>query len=719
MNSERLFKILSYAAVFCGFFALWIAGLFGILGTGLFLAALITGWRLEGTKWQVSERLGTVLIVLALPLYYLLLRAGVFIIDGSDSALPGILARLIVTLSAIKILQRKSDRDWIFLYLMSFFEILLAAGISISLMYFASFVVYVFIMVCAIVLFEISKTKRAVDNARHVEKKDELSLPGRRIPATAVVLIIFIVALATPLFFLLPRVGGAGFGGSTGSGANTASGFSDRVVLGGIGTIQQNEDIVMRVRLEGEQPDAGGDIRWRGIALDTFDNKSWRKSRFGYPEKLAKTERDIIQVDTLRFGGKDLVQQTVYLEPINSPVLFALPRPVAVHGPMPFLSRDREGALTIPSRGERISYRVISETTVHDPALLRRDNGLYSNEYLRYLQLPDDVDPRIGVLASEVTANTRNRLDAAIAVEAYLQTQFGYTLDQKAGGEQPLADFLFNVREGHCEYFATAMAIMLRTQGIAARVVNGFQRGEYNDTANVFVVRQRNAHSWVEVYFPNENVWLTFDPTPFAGRNLTTGSPGIAKQVSNYLEALETFWIQYFVAYDNAEQRSLFTSVRRGIASYGKETSLFLDLAREHFFAWWREVRGDSGLTGSISAIGVAIGILAGIVVATLLFVALYRKIVKSTVWLKLKEKLFGKRGASIVEFYERMLAILASKGMVRFSHQTPLEFADAIAIPDVISITEKYHRVRFGERMLSDTERERIEQQLTELAEN
>src|SRR5213079_3163916 len=87
-----------------------------------------------------------------------------------------------------------------------------------------------------------------------------------------------------------------------------------------------------------------------------------------------------------------------------------------------------------------------------------------------------------------------------------------------AGGRDPLADFLFNVKVGHCEYFATAMAVMLRTRGIGSRVVNGFLPGEYNQAAGAFTVRQSDAHSWVEVYFPQADSWITFDPTPPAGR---------------------------------------------------------------------------------------------------------------------------------------------------------------------------------------------------------
>ena len=88
---------------------------------------------------------------------------------------------------------------------------------------------------------------------------------------------------------------------------------------------------------------------------------------------------------------------------------------------------------------------------------------------------------------------------------------------------------------------------------VPLRVVNGFQRGEYNEAADVYVVRQKNAHSWVEVYFPEVNTWVTFDPTPFAGREGLYGRIARANIFDRYMQALEMFWIQYFVAFDNQE----------------------------------------------------------------------------------------------------------------------------------------------------------------------
>ena len=200
MNFEKFFRLVSYAAVFCGFLSLWVSGAFGVVGTLLFVALVIAAWRLEGSRWQISERLGTGLIVLALPAFALAWRFHIIAFSGGDTAIANVLAQMILTLAAVKLLQKKSDRDWIFLYLMSFFEVLLAAGLSISPLYMAVFIAYLLVMVSAIIAFEIRKTSRAVElkisgeetNERAPNSESETALPVRRLPTAAVVLIVFI-----------------------------------------------------------------------------------------------------------------------------------------------------------------------------------------------------------------------------------------------------------------------------------------------------------------------------------------------------------------------------------------------------------------------------------------------------------------------------------------------------------------------------------------------
>ncbi len=712
MKFEKVFTTLSYLAVLCGFISLWVSGTFGLFGSAVFILVLIAAWFLEGSRWQISERMGTVLIVAALPFFYGLWRVGFFHFADSGMMVAGVLSRLILSLSAIKILQRKTDRDWIFLYLMAFFEVLLAAGLSISATYLASFVLYVFVMVWTIIVFEIRKTdlatrKKLRPDGIHGGQDEPVRVKARRLPMTAAGLIAFIVLLAVPLFFLLPRVGGAGIGGSQG-GISTSSGFSDTVRLGGIGSIQQNEEIVMRVRLEGN-PANTADLKWRGIALDTFDDRSWSRSQANAKEAHVPGDLGLIKLDDAS-GRQRLTIQTVYLEPIDNPVLFGLARMIGVQGNFNVLFKDRHDAVSFGRVRERISYKVYSDRSLPSISDLRADRAPYDDVFVNYLQLPDDLDPRVRQLSSQVTGGSRNRYDRAKTIESYLQSNFGYTLEQKASGDHPLADFLFNVREGHCEYFATAMAVMLRTQGIATRVVNGFSGGEYNDTADVWVIRQKNAHSWVEVYFPGEKAWVPFDPTPFSGQPGEATPVGLTASFNKYLEALETFWIQYFVAFDNQEQRSLFTSVRRGMADYQMRTSTWLSGVNDRVAAWWREARGDKGIEGSASAIGRVLGYAVATGVLLMMFVWLRRRVVKSKVWNLIRGRIFRGRRRSIIAFYEKMIRLLEERGFVREPHQTPLEFAFAVGMPEAVTVTEKYNRVRFGGKDLSEDEQNEIE---------
>ncbi|MBK9767142.1 MAG: DUF3488 domain-containing protein [Chloracidobacterium sp.] len=494
--------------------------------------------------------------------------------------------------------------------MMAFFQVLLVAGLSISAMYLGSFVLFLLVSVCAIITFEIRKTSSTVHHAGSPDAPAKGTEPGtvaisvNRLPTVAVALIIFTVIVALPLFFVLPRVGSAGLGVSQPSLA-TSSGFSDVVKLGGIGKIQQNDAVVMRVR-----SDRGGraldGMYLRGVALDSFDNRSWSKSKRFSSEPYVRGDRDVIQFD-FATGRDTLTAQTIYLEPLDSPILFGMPRVVAVQGNFPVLNRDAYGSISFQRADDRVSYKVFSDVSVPPVEHLLNDNGVYRADDATYLQLPSNLDGRISSLATSVTAGKLSRYEKATAIEKYLQSTFNYTLEQKAGGDEPLSDFLFNVREGHCEYFATAMAVMLRTQGIATRIVNGFSGGEYNDTADVTIVRQRNAHAWVEVYFPKEAAWITFDPTPFAGQPQAGTSSALMSGLSKYVEAFEMFWIQYFVAYDNQEQASIARSFKRGFSEYQSSAADGLSRAQQIVAEWWAEVRGDKGASTSAAAIGMAV----------------------------------------------------------------------------------------------------------------
>src|SRR5207237_3973851 len=329
----------------------------------------------------------------------------------------------------------------------------------------------------------------------------------------------------------------------------------------------------MHVRVEKANGAPRTGLRWRGVALDTFTGVAWKKSAVAASFEDEKDERGFFKFGTTEDLGR-LTAQTFYLEPVDTPVLFGAPRILAVQGQLPFVRVDSEGSIqTRPHDQEKVVYKVYSDTATPGAMVLRSDQLDYLVPAARYLQLPANLDPRIPVLAKNVTAQAgaRTGYDEARAIESHLRDSYQYSLDLKAGGPDPLSDFLFHVRSGHCEYFSTAMAVMLRTRGIASRVVNGFLPGEYNQAAGAYTVRRSDAHSWVEVYFPQTNSWVTFDPTPSAGRT-SHERTGLAGILSKYSEAMELVWFQYVVAYDKQEQRSLVSSIRQQLVDLSRSS---------------------------------------------------------------------------------------------------------------------------------------------------
>ena len=726
MSFSTYFRLTSYATIAAAALALFVAH-----GVGAWLAiafALITiaAWKFEGTRWQLSERIALAVILLSLPLFYVDWRILApymeieFLENGQRAGVEvTVLGHLILFLSAVKLLQRKADRDWFFLYLISFFVVLLAAGLSTKPVFLLTLALYLLCVLSTVVAFEIQKARRKVQatQTRILIAPDstifrKLSLQRwrrryhetRRLPYVSVGLLLFIVALALPFFLIAPRTRANALTRSGNGLAGMFVGFSDRVRLGDIGRLKTSDEIVMHVRLETNGARSSRDLRWRGVALDQFTGREWSKSPAAQRFEKKESDSGLFQVGTTE-DLRRLTAQTFFVEPLDTPVLFGLPRIVALQGRLPFVRVDSEGSIQSRSHDQdRAVYKVYSDTVTPDPSVLQGDPLNYYVSAARYLSLPDNLDPRIRATTRDVLvrAGARNGYDAARVVESYLRDNYGYTLDLKAGGPDPLADFLFNVREGHCEYFSTAMAVMLRTQGLATRVVNGFLPGQFNAAADAFTVRQSDAHSWVEVYFPETNSWVTFDPTPPAGRTPKTRT-GLAAQLSKYSEALDLMWFQYVIGYDKQEQRSLAASWQNRLFNLRREAALKFDQAGK---AWPSAIRP---LLLSLVALG------AGVMIV----VIVWR--IRRQGWRR-GLKVWGFRTgteSSRVDFYERLIALLEKRGAKRPPHQTPLEFASVVGMSEALAITRAYNRVRYGAEKLSASERREIEQLLFELERN
>jgi transglutaminase-like putative cysteine protease len=364
----------------------------------------------------------------------------------------------------------------------------------------------------------------------------------------------FSLLLAVPLFALLPRVNSPYLRGGVGGGGPQVqvTGFSEEVTLDSIGRIRESREIALRVRYldEDERRPQDAGQRFKAATFDRYEGKAWRRS---------PGRREVIAPGGARIElapGEIERWATVVLQPVTGR---SLPLPTATR----LLDIDRRGLEIGAGGAVYLSYP--------PPRPVEYEVGL-GRGAVSAAALPDPADPAPGTLDTtgvtpEMAALAAEVMGAGDAgararrLEAHLVGDYDYTLDFVGrGGARPLEDFLFRYKSGHCEYFATAMALLLRSQGIHSRLATGFLGADYNPIEGVWVVRQANAHAWVEAYLPDEG-WTVFDPTPPAGRPAAGGTGAWDLAVQAW-EALVFRWDRYVLTYDFADQVGVFASLR-------------------------------------------------------------------------------------------------------------------------------------------------------------
>jgi hypothetical protein len=306
------------------------------------------------------------------------------------------------------------------------------------------------------------------------------------------------------------------------------------------------------------------------------------------------------------------------------------------------------------------------------------------------LRLPA-VDPRVRQLAQQVTNSSRTNFDRATAIESYLRTRYGYTLElQRIPVQDPIANFLFVRKRGHCEYFASSMAVMLRTIGIPSRVVNGFRSDEFNDITGNYVVRAKDAHSWVEAYFPGYG-WQMFDPTP-AGAG---GTPQGWDRLALYVDAMASFWRDWVVSYDTTHQLVLGQTAITGTRSIWENARKWARDRYEDMLEWAR--RSQDRVENSPARWAIIGGAIA-------LLVLLLGNLGRFARWLHekwLQAHPERSPGQAATMWYERMARAVSRRGIHKTAAQTPREFVRRIEDtglrePD-LRFTEVYESARFG----------------------
>ncbi len=479
-----------------------------------------------------------------------------FVVDMmvlSASFIPASI-HLVLFLQVAKLYEKKTDRDYLYLIVLSFLQILAASALTIDI----SFVVMLFLFLVALIStlmsFDMYRSERKCAPERIAGPLGGMSLWAA----------VWMVVTGVVLFLVIPRVG-TGYFTRAATQSLLISGFADSVQLGEIGQVKLSSAVVMHARRRSGTPFAV--LKWRGVALDRFDGHNWTRT-----DRKRRVVRSSLEGDfwlnPVEHRG-DVVHYELLLEPLATNTLFGPYQVRSVSGRLQAVEYDSDDSiyLRVPS-ARRTQYEVLSE--IPKSSAEKKGSDGATEEPIppsispRYLQLPRDLDPRITDLARTITSKGSSTFDKASLVEAYLKRNYKYTLDLSwAPGPQPVTTFLFDAKTGHCEYFASAMAILLRAAGIPTRLVNGFLMGEYNPVGGDYIIRESDAHSWVEVYVPGRG-WTEFDPTP---PDPNHREMSLALQLSHYIDAVELFWNSYIIVYDTGSQLQLFRSAQERIQS--------------------------------------------------------------------------------------------------------------------------------------------------------
>lgn len=335
--------------------------------------------------------------------------------------------------------------------------------------------------------------------------------------------------------------------------ATSIAGFADQVSIGEHGSrIYPNPEIVLRVEFPDGTPEDIFSLHWRGRSYDRFDGVRWNRSR--------RLPPSIGPAQWYRAWGTGRVRQEIYGTPLDVDVLFALHPLLEARSDNPRIQPLFDNAGDHIYRGSGSpSYNALSVADRPRPDELREARSGFSPATRYFTQLPR-LSERVGNLADSLTQGLDNNYDRVIAINDFFHTEFDYTLElPRSAQEATLEYFLFERGEGHCEYFSTAMVVLLRNLGIHSREVNGFLGGQWNSFGQYLAVTQNEAHSWVEVWFPGYG-WVQFDPTP--------AGTGTSAAVTSWLwpgrflfDGLQHQWNKWVLDYNLESQSRLYQRI--------------------------------------------------------------------------------------------------------------------------------------------------------------
>lgn len=429
----------------------------------------------------------------------------------------------ILLLFLLRLFERKTSREYVQIALLSLGAVVVYALLSVEKLFLA---VCLGMGYCASLILMLSAWMRREPGARL------FFFEAKLLVFRALGMFILMLPLCLLIFFVIPRSGRPMFSPRGGTDHGPLTGFSERLRLGEVGTIQQSNRLSFRAETGEIAPDS---LYWRGVVLSHFSGTGWdvdlreREGGWGRPR-----------------GDVSQVRQTILLEPGGHRWLFSLDRPLSVG--LGEVANLGNGTFWRRTAGTAVRYEAVSTPSPIPGTLSASAEAVF-------LELPSGYSPAMRSLTEKLTAGVSDDRGRMNAIEAHFaRGSYLWTLENLVRGRDALERFVLDVRQGNCEYFASAAAVMLRMANVPARLVGGYRGGDYNRAGGYYSVRDRQAHVWVEAWDRSAGCWVRIDPTP-AGEADGEGTSGGSGGWWEFWDFLDYQWSRMFVSYSARTQR--------------------------------------------------------------------------------------------------------------------------------------------------------------------
>ncbi len=707
MSFARLHKVVAFLIAGLGLVALaigpeldWTSEL--AIAIAFVLAIFAEGARIRDPRWIRAWNVGLLALV------------AVQVLRGfAGAAILPLALEVTAALQISRLMNRRGAREHQQIAALALLHLIAATVLSTELAYAFAFVGFVVVLPWMLAISHLRaeiegqlgarpEPDRERDLARVLGSKRVI---GPSFLAGTAALAVPLFAMTGLVFVLFPRVG-LGFLSFGRGESQRMSGFGANVELGEFGVIRTDPTVVLRVTPP-DMPDTPPPLRalrMRGTSFEHYDGRRWTRSPTLYSTGVGRIDSYYPVPRRLPLPRQDRPWQVV-LDPLDEPVIFTPPGTVGLE-----IAPNVTGGVEVGREihhvpGVEIRYGDAdglglryTAWTSSDPADRDRAEALEPEEARRYLQVPEG-HAAVAELARQWTqgASTDEERVRSIVLRLRDSGEYAYSLEMpRVGARTPLEVFLLEAKQGHCEYFSTALAIQLRTLGIPTRNVTGFLGGQLNTYGGYYAISQGDAHSWVEVFLPGRG-WVPVDPTP-PSRGELAPDAGLLPWLRDLVDAARTRWSEHIVGYDLRSQVSLYRGVRR----------FFRELDRDEAPA------REAGASGARAPpwLWAVLGAAAALALA---FVLLRRRRSRDGPPVDA-----GVRDA--VRLYRALDAALAKLGHARPAGRTPLEHVAALeevrfgALELVREVTERYLGARYGGRAIEPSDVERLSRELSAL---